>query len=71
MKDVAIACIACITGSMVGLVPALLAPVPEKPDSLSLDELRHSGYEVIRHSETHGDFSTNWVEIVRTDGRPL
>ena len=68
MKDVAIACIA---GSMVGLVPALLAPVPEKPYSLSLDELRQSGYEVIRHSETHGDFSTNWVEIVRTDGRPL
>ena len=68
MKDVAIACIA---GSMVGLVLALLAPVPEKPDSLSLDELRQSGYEAIRHSETHGDFITNWVEIVRTDGRPL
>ena len=68
MKDVAIACIA---GSMVGLVIALLAPTPEKPDLLSLDELRQSGYEVIRHSETHGDFTTNWVEIVRTDGRPL
>ena len=68
MKDVAIACIAF---SMVGLVTAILAPAPEKPDSLSLDELRQSGYEVIRHSETHGDFSTNWVEIVRTDGRPL
>ena len=68
MKDVAIACIA---GSMVGLVLVLLVPVPEKPDSLSLDELRQSGYEVIRHSETHSDFSTNWVEIVRTDGRPL
>ena len=68
MKDAAIACIA---GSMVGLVPALLAPVPEKPDSLSIDDLRKSGYAVIRHSETHGDFSTNWVEIVRTDGRPL
>ena len=68
MKDVAIAGIA---GSMVGLVLALLAPVPEKPDSLSLDELRQSGYAAIRHSETHGDFSTNWIEIVRTDGRPL
>ena len=68
MKDVAIACIA---GSMVALVLAILEPVPEKPDSLSLDELRQSGYEVIRHSETHGDFSTNWVEIVRTDGMPL
>ena len=68
MKDVSIACIA---GSMVVIVIAILAPAPEKPDSLSLDELRQSGYEVIRHSETHGDFSTNWVEIVRTDGRPL
>ena len=68
MKD---AVIAGIAGSMVGLVIALLAPVPEKPDSLSIDDLRKSGYEVIRHSETHGDFSTNWVEIVRTDGRPL
>ena len=68
MKDVAIACIA---GSMVGIVIAILAPAPEKPDSLSLDELSQSGYAVIRHSETHGDFSTNWVEIVRTDGRPL
>ncbi len=68
MKDVAIACIA---GSMVGLVIAILAPVPEKPASRSIDELRQSGYEVIRHSETHGAFSTNWVEIVRTDGRPL
>lgn len=68
MKDVAIACIAV---PMVGLVTTILAPEPEKPDSLSLDELRQSGYEVIRHSETHGDFSTNWVEIVRTDGRPL
>ena len=68
MKDVAIAGIA---GSMVGLVIAILAPAPEKPDSLSIDELRKSGYAVIRHSETHGDFGTNWVEIVRTDGRPL
>ena len=68
MKDVAISCIA---GSMVGIVIAILAPAPEKPDSLSLDELRQSGYEVIRHSETHGDFTTNWVEIVRTDGKPL
>lgn len=68
MKGVAIAGIAV---PMVGLVTTILAPEPEKPDSLSLDELRQSGYEVIRHSETHGDFSTNWVEIVRTDGRPL
>ena len=57
------AAIAGISGSMVGLVLAIMALVPEKQDSLSLDELRHS--------ETHGDFSTNWVEIVRTDGRPL
>ena len=68
MKDAAIAGIA---GSVVGLVLAILALVPKKPDSLSLGELRQNGYEVIRHSETHGDFSTNWVEIVRTDGRPL
>ena len=42
-----------------------------KVDSVGIDELRDSGYEVVRHSETHGDFSTTWVEIVRTDGRPL
>ena len=34
------AAIAGISGSMVGLVLAILALVPEKPDSLSLDELR-------------------------------
>lgn len=38
---------------------------------VDIDELRLNGYEVVRHSETHGSFHTNWVEVVRKDGRKL
>ena len=40
-----------------------------KVESVGIDELRDSGYEVVRHSETHGSFHTNWLEVVRTNGR--
>ena len=38
---------------------------------INLKELRDSGYDIIRHSETNGEFQTNWLEVVRKGGRPL
>ena len=38
---------------------------------ISLKELGDSGYGIIRHSETHGEFHTNWLEVVHRGGRPL
>lgn len=33
--------------------------------------LERNGYRIVEYSETHGEFHTNWVEVVRADGRPL
>lgn len=33
-------------------------------DTVSKSELRRNGYFVVRHEETHGEFHTNWVEVI-------
>ena len=30
-----------------------------------IDELEANGYKLVRHEVRHGDFHTNWVEVVR------
>lgn len=31
----------------------------------SMAELKRNGYEVVKHEVRHGNFSTNWVEVVK------
>lgn len=66
MKDVVV--FAFIVGTV---VCAVLGYQVCALDNISLKELRRNGYDVIRHAETHGETSTNWIEVIRTDGRPL
>ena len=42
-----------------------------RKNHVSLKELGESGYDIIRHSETHGEFQTSWLGVVRKGGRPL
>lgn len=63
-----------VSGIMLSLVATLSCIAGYqmcKSGSVDIDELRFNGYEVVRHSETRGDFHTNWVEVVRKDGKPL
>lgn len=34
-------------------------------DTVCKSELEQNGYFVVRHEETHGEFHTNWVEVIR------
>lgn len=63
-------------GTMVGLGAAICtacctAGYHCHTNHINLKELRESGYDIVRHSETHGEFQTNWLEVVQMGGRPL
>lgn len=34
-------------------------------DTVRKSDLERNGYFVVRHEETHGEFRTNWVEVIR------
>ena len=34
-------------------------------DTVCKSELERNGYFVVHHEETHGEFRTNWVEVIR------
>ena len=35
----------------------------------SMSELKRNGYEVVKHEVRHGNFRTNWVEVVKKDDK--
>lgn len=58
--------VGCLCGAITAVLIACVSDT-----FVNRNTLERNGYCVIKHHETHGAFHTNWVEIVRTDGRSL
>lgn len=55
-----------VLGSIIGVIT-----VYQDRDLLSKEELERSGYTVHVYSHTVDGVSTNWIEVLRKDGKSL
>ena len=47
-----------VFGTIFGLILGMSGTVNES-------ELTQNGYSIVRHMESHGEFHTNWIEVIR------